>query len=144
VFRLPANKTLGTLQRRLLSALWRRGDATVHELIECGDFSEAYGSLLTALTRLHQKQLVDRVKDGPGRWKFRFKPRCSEAEFERSVAIESFQQLLKSETTASVTLSFLVEAISECDARLLDVLEQAIEEKRSLHSADKNDRRGPG
>jgi predicted transcriptional regulator len=44
--------SLGPLDQRLLSALWRRGSATVRELIEYDDIPRAYSTVMTTLNRL--------------------------------------------------------------------------------------------
>jgi len=118
---------LGPLEEQLLTALWLRGTATVRELLEDGDIKLAYTTVMTTLDRLYKKQLLDRVAEGRA---FRYSPRHSQAELERAAAGEAIRQLLSSDTEASLPLSYLVEAVSEHDASLLDELQQLLEQKR--------------
>jgi hypothetical protein len=43
---------LGPLEQQILSVLWRRGSATVYEVIEYGDIPRAYTTVMTTLNRL--------------------------------------------------------------------------------------------
>ena len=116
---------LGPLERQLLKLLWRRGSATVRELVATGEVAGAYTTLMTTLDRLHKKGVLDREPDGRA---FRYSPRMSEAEFHATVATSAIRQLLGSESTAPI--SFLIDAVSDYDRELLDDLEKAIERKR--------------
>jgi hypothetical protein len=49
---------------------------------------------------------------------------------EKAAAGETIRQLLDSGTTASLPLSYLVEAVSEHDAGLLDELQRLLDKKR--------------
>ena len=55
---------LGPLERQLLSVLWRRGNATVRELLDEGETKLAYTTVMTTLDRLHKKQLLNRTVEG--------------------------------------------------------------------------------
>ena len=117
---------LGPLERQLLRLLWRQGNATVRELMDTGEVSGAYTTLMTTLDRLHKKGVLDREPDGRA---FRYCPHQSETEFHASIARSAIEQLLGTESSAPV--SFLVDAVSDYDRELLDELERAIERKRS-------------
>jgi len=122
---------LGPLEQRLLSALWRRGSATVRELIEYDDIPRAYNTVMTTLNRLYNKQLLDRVVEVRA---FRYTPRYTQPELKREMASEAIRHLLDVSTSASVPLSYLVEAISKHDVRLLDDLQRLVGEKlQQLH-----------
>jgi len=124
----PSPKTqLGPLEQQLLETLWQRGSATVRELLEGGDLKLAYTTVMTTLDRLYKKQLLDRVAEGRA---FRYSPRQTQEELERAVAGETIRQFLGSGTTAALPLSYLVEAVSEHDARLLDELQELLDQKR--------------
>jgi predicted transcriptional regulator len=83
----------------------------------------------TTLNRLCKKRLLNRVPEPRGR-AFRYKPRHTQAELEQEVASETIRQLLGLNTDASLPLAYLVEAISNHDARLLDDLQCLLDEKR--------------
>ncbi len=111
----------------MLAALWLRGSATVRELLADGSVTLAYTTVMTTLDRLYKKQLLDRVPEGRA---FRYTPCHTKEELERAAAGETIRQLLGSEATPSLPLSYLVEAVSEHDVRLLDELQQLLDRKR--------------
>jgi predicted transcriptional regulator len=123
-----SSRLLGPLEKRLLEALWARPSATVRELIEdcCGDL--AYTTVMTTLDRLYKKDVLSRTGEGRA---FRYAARFSREELDRQSAGEAFRQLLDSSPSPSLPLSFLVEMLSERDARLLDDLGKLVERKRS-------------
>jgi predicted transcriptional regulator len=140
LFRLlesPSKGRLGPLEWQILRVLWRRGSATVHEVIDYGDIRRAYNTVMTTLERLYRKRLVDRVLE-PGSRAFRYVPRHhTQAEWEREVVIEAVRKVLSLGTAASLPLSYLVEAISEHDAGLLDDLRCLLDEKRQKLRAER-------
>ncbi|MBZ5705365.1 MAG: BlaI/MecI/CopY family transcriptional regulator [Acidobacteriia bacterium] len=130
VFRLlrPSPQVqLGPLEGQLLEALWQCGSATVRELLDHGDLKLAYTTVMTTLDRLYKKQLLDRVAEGRA---FRYSPRYTPAELQQAAASAAIRQLLGSDTASSLPLSYLVEAVGEHDAQLLDELQQLVERKR--------------
>jgi len=134
--RTPAKNQLGPLEEQLLRSLWRRKSATVRELLDYGDTQLAYTTVMTTLDRLYKKQLLTRVEEGRA---FRYRPRYTQEELEKANAGETIRQLLGSSPSATLPLSYLVEAVSEHDVRLLDELQQLLDEKRSqLRSREKS------
>jgi predicted transcriptional regulator len=116
--------------------LWQRGSATVHEVINSGDIQRAYNTVMTTLDRLYKKRLVERTTE-PNSRAFRYVPRRhTQAEREREVVIE-VMKVLSLGTTASLPLSYLVEAIGEHDAGLLDDLRCLLDEKRHQLRAER-------
>jgi predicted transcriptional regulator len=127
---------LGPLERQILGVLWRRGSATVRELVDDGEVAGAYTTLMTTLDRLHKKGVLDREPEGRA---FRYSPHQTETEFHASIARSAIRQLLGTESSAPV--SYLVDAVSDYDRELLDELERAIERKRhELKQEMKNER----
>ena len=118
---------LGPLEQQLLEELWQRRSATVRELLDCGDVKLAYTTIMTTLDRLYKKQLLDRVAEGRA---FRYTPRYTKEELEKVTASETIRELLSSSNAAALPLSYLVEAVSEHDIRLLDELQRLLEQKR--------------
>jgi|SRR4030088_2424776 predicted transcriptional regulator len=127
LLRRSPNAQLGPLEQQLLSALWTRGSATVREILDAGEIQLAYTTVMTTLDRLFKKQLLDRTAEGRA---FRYSPRYTEQELEKAAVGETIRQLLGSSPAASLPLSYLVEAVSEHDARLLDDLQRLLDEKR--------------
>ena len=114
---------LGPLERKVLQAVWTRGTATVREVREDGTIWQTYPTIMTTMDRLFKKGLLDRVPDGRA---FRYSARYTPQELERLAAVNGIQQLLRSEY-ASLHLSYLVEAVSTQDGKLLDELQALVE-----------------
>lgn len=129
---------IGPLEEQLLQSLARRESATVRELIAEEGLPLAYTTVMTTLDRLYKKNLLDRVAEGRA---FRYSLRYTPQEIQRAAAGEAIRQLLGSETSPSLPLSYLVEAVSEHDAELLDELQQLVERKRrGLSGKDTDDK----
>jgi predicted transcriptional regulator len=115
----------GTLELRVLEALWRRGEATVRDL--CDDFpSAAYTTLMTTMERLYRKGVLDRRKTGRA---FLYRAVSSRSELESGLLTRAIQPLLAGESAHPV-LSCFVDEVSRHDERLLDELERLVREKR--------------
>ena len=123
----PAFAQLGPLEQRLMQEIWTRGHATVRELLRSGNLGIAYTTVMTTLDRLYKKQLLTRVTEGRA---FRYSPKVSQEEMHRAAAGDAIRQLLQSSDAATLPLSYLVEAVSEHDAELLDELQRMVEMKR--------------
>jgi len=131
---------LGPLERRLLETIWKRGNATVRELVESGSTDLAYTTLMTTLDRLYKKKLLLRQAEGRA---FRYSPRFTRDELHREEAREAFRLMLAANPASSMPLSYLVEIVSEHDAELLDDLSRLIESKRrQLRSGQKSGSKG--
>lgn len=127
LLRWSPNAQLGPLERQLLSTLWTRGSATVREILDGGEVKLAYTTVMTTLDRLYKKHLLNRSAEGRA---FRYSPRYTQEELEKAAVGETIRQLLGSGAVASLPLSYLVEAVSEHDARLLDDLQRLLDQKR--------------
>lgn len=127
LLRRSAGTQLGPLEQKLLSALWMRGSATVREMLDAGGINLAYTTVMTTLDRLYKKQLLNRSAEGRA---FRYSPRYTQEELEKAAVGETVRQLLGSGEAAALPLSYLVEAVSEHDAGLLDDLQRLLDEKR--------------
>jgi len=136
LLRRSPSTQLGPLEQELLSALWMRGSATVREMIDAGGIDLAYTTVMTTLDRLYKKQLLNRSAEGRA---FRYFPRYTQEELEKAAVGETIRQLLGSGEAAALPLSYLVEAVSEHDAGLLDDLQRLLDEKRrELRSETQN------
>jgi predicted transcriptional regulator len=118
---------LGPLEQQLLSALWLRGSSTVREMLDAGDMKLAYTTVMTTLDRLYKKQLLNRAPEGRA---FRYTPKYTQEELEKAAVGETIRQMLGSGAAAALPLSYLVEAVGEHDARLLDDLQRLLDQKR--------------
>jgi predicted transcriptional regulator len=122
----PSLARLGPLEQRLLEEIWTRGHATVRELLLNANLNIAYTTVMTTLDRLYKKRLLTRVAEGRA---FRYSPAVTREEMQRAAAGQAIRQLLES-GSRSLPLSYLVEAVTEHDAELLDELQQLVEQKR--------------
>lgn len=71
---------LGPLEARILAILWQRSSATVPEIVGAvrdGGHAVAYTTVLTVVSRLHRRGLLERNPEGRGH---RYRPAVSEAE----------------------------------------------------------------
>lgn len=123
----PSLARLGPLEQRLLREMWSRGNATVRELLQQANLNIAYTTVMTTMDRLYKKHLLRREADGRA---FRYAPRVTQEEMQRAAAGQAIRQLLESGAASSLPLSYLVEAVSEHDAQLLDELQDLVEQKR--------------
>jgi predicted transcriptional regulator len=123
----PRLAQLGPLERQVLRAVWVRGTATVREVREDGEIWQTYPTIMTTMDRLFKKGLLDRIADGRA---FRYSARYGPEELERVAAVNGLRKLLDSEY-ASLHLSYLVEAVSAQDAKLLDELQSLVERQRA-------------
>ena len=123
---------LGTLEQRLLSAMWQRPEGiTIRELRNRADIGRAYITIVTTLNRLRKKGLVDRIAvEGSKVLTFRYVSRLTRAEVERDVASDAIRQVLGLGVAGPLLLSRMVEEISEHDAELLEELGRLVDEKR--------------
>jgi predicted transcriptional regulator len=129
--RSPLEQIFGPLERQVLSVLWRRGSATVHEVMKGGVHRE-YTTVMTTLNRLFTKGLLDREVE-PHSNRFRYFPRHrTKGEWERVMVIQTVRYLLSSNSDVLVPLSYLVEAIKETDPKLLDELQRLVKAQRSM------------
>jgi len=121
---------LGPLEREVMEIIWRwpKREVSVRDIYLAFKERLAYTTLMTTLDRLHKKGLLERRKDGRA---FRYSPRLSPQEFERSVAREVIDTLLgRGAQGVEPVLACIVEAVSERDRALLDDLDRLIKEKR--------------
>ncbi|HEY3885531.1 MAG TPA: BlaI/MecI/CopY family transcriptional regulator [Vicinamibacterales bacterium] len=120
----------GTLELRVLEALWRRGEASVRELRD--EFpSAAYTTLMTTMDRLHRKGALERRKDGRA---FVYRPAHSREELESGLVARAIAPLLRPGQTQPILSCFLDE-LSRHDESLLDDLERLVREKRRRQDA---------
>lgn len=123
---------LGPLEQKVLDAVWSMGTATVREVVRDGKLWQTYPTIMTTMDRLFKKGFLSRAVEGRA---FRYAARYSPEELERAEAIGGIQRLLGSQN-ASLHLSYLVQAVSAQDRRLLDELHSLVERQRALMRKD--------
>lgn len=139
IFGSASTPQLGPFEQQLLRELWTRGSATVREMLDDTGIRQAYTTVMTTMDRLYKKGLLDRVAEGRA---FRYTPKLSSEELQRGAALDGIRQLLGSNDTSALPLSYLVEALSAHDAQLLDELQLLIERKRQELKSNGSDGQG--
>ncbi len=116
--RASARRLVGPLEYAVLQALWHSSPASVgdvQERVNAGRDDElAYTTVMTVLTRLHDKGLLERVKQGRG---YDYTPRFTEAELVEHLGRLEVDGLL--ERFGPVAVSQFAEALRDTDPVLL-------------------------
>lgn len=86
---------LGDLERDVMEAVWVRGEASVrlvlNALNQASGRERAYTTVMTVLTNLHRKGLVERKRHGRG---YLYSPAMSREEYARARARQGVEALL--------------------------------------------------
>ena len=125
----------GTLELRVLDALWDGPDAqSVRDLQPQFD-GVAYTTLMTTLDRLHRKGVLTRVKAGRA---VVYTPRFTREVLRSQLASQALQAVFGERASElEPILSFFVESVSSEDRESLDALERLIEERRAAREGGK-------
>lgn len=106
-------RPVGALEREVLAALWQQeGAATPRQVQEALAEKLAYTTVMTILTRLWRKGVVERSRHGRA---FRYRPLKTEAE----LAAARMQAALGPEPDRRRVLSHFVDGLSARDERTL-------------------------
>lgn len=89
----PVARYLGAVQAELMSIFWRRGDATVREVVDEVNQQRplAYTGVMTMITRLWSRGLLSREPEGRG---YRYTPAKSRDELLAELSNELIDRLL--------------------------------------------------
>lgn len=121
--------SLFDLEADIMDVVWSRGwrvfaVAEVHRELE-RTRAIAYTTVMTTVTRLYEKELLAREREGK---RYVYRPRMSREEFHRAMARELLGSLPPLGREEAVAL--LVEQVSDADARELEQLEALIRQRR--------------
>jgi predicted transcriptional regulator len=83
----------------------------------------AYTTVMTTVTRLHEKGLLDRERDGR---RYRYSPKLTREDFMRTTAREVLQEAV----SGHQAMAMLAERVSDASAGELDELEALIQKRR--------------
>lgn len=131
-FRLRSGKKglelrLHDLEATIMDVVWSRGLASfaVSDVLAVLQKQReiAYTTVMTTVARLHDKQLLRRVRDGK---RYLYSPKLTREEFLASTA----REVLEGAVGAPGAMAMLVEKVSEASARELDELEALIRRRR--------------
>jgi predicted transcriptional regulator len=123
----------GSLELRVLEALWRREPSASVRDVHADFPNAAYTTLMTTMERLHRKGILSRQRVGRA---FVYEVRFSREELETTAAARALGPLLKGDSARPI-LSYFVEAVSREDSQLLDELEELIQAKRREREGDR-------
>jgi predicted transcriptional regulator len=127
-------KILGDLETDVMEAVWAAGEATVrdvHERLNAAHRELAYTTVMTVMSRLSEKGLLDKQKDGAA---YVYVPAMSKEEFTRRTVGTVLSELLEDFTAPA--MSQLVDFVGEQDEAALEALAEAIEKKRQRADPD--------
>ena len=127
-------KILGDLETDVMEAIWDRGQATVHDVHErlaAADRDVAYTTVMTVMSRLADKGLLEKRKDGAA---YVYTPVASKEEFTRSTVGRVLSELLDDFTAPA--MSQFVDFVGEQDEAAIEALAKAIDEKRRRTDSD--------
>ena len=118
----------GTLELRVLDALWAANEPRSVRDLRPMFPGVAYTTLMTTLDRLHRKNVLDREKVGRA---FVYRTRFSRDRLRAHLAETALQAVFGDrESELRPILSFFVETVSRKDRDSLEALERLIEERR--------------
>jgi predicted transcriptional regulator len=125
----PLARFFGTLELRVLDALWQVGGAaSVRDLAPLFD-GVAYTTLMTTMDRLHRKGVL--LRDKAGR-RFAYQPKSSREALLASLAGDAVAAILgpKGDDLRPM-VSFFVDAVQREDRDVLDALDALVKERRA-------------
>lgn len=113
----PEEWFLGSLQTRVLETLSRRGPSTVREAAEALRGKFAYTTVMTVLSKLHEKGLVGREQRGKG---YVYTPKYRLEELRDRMAQRLVAELV--DDFGDVALAHFASALDRVDRRRLSAL----------------------
>ena len=127
-------KILGDLEVDVMEAIWARGQATVHDVherLDAADRELAYTTVMTVMSRLAEKGLLEKRKEGAA---YVYTPAASKEEFTRRTVGTVLSELLDDFTAPA--MSQFVDFVGEQDEAAIEELAKAIETKRRRADPD--------
>jgi len=118
----PEEWFLGSLQSRVLQALYKRGASSVREIADALKDKFAYTTVMTVLVRLHEKGLLGREQQGKG---YVYTPRYTMAELRDRMAKYLVDEIV--EDFGDVALAHFAGALDRVDRRRLARLRKSKE-----------------
>lgn len=117
----PVARYLGEFQAEVMEAFWRRGDATVRDIVDDVNRTRelAYTTVLTIVSRLWTRGLLTREPEGRG---FRYRPAKSREELLAELSDELIDRLFAD--FGEVAVARLGERLEALDPKRLARLER--------------------
>ncbi len=115
------DKFLGSLEAQVMDRVWSRRSATVRDIVE--DLAKtrqlAYTTVMTIMTRLHEKGLLRRSRDGKT---YRYRPALTREQFRARLSRDLVRGLVAE--FGDVALAAFVAALDEVDEKHHRALER--------------------
>ncbi|HUR06652.1 MAG TPA: BlaI/MecI/CopY family transcriptional regulator [Nonomuraea sp.] len=127
-------KILGDLEADVMEAIWVLGTATVHDVhqrLADANRELAYTTVMTVMSRLADKGLLEKQKGGQA---YVYRPASTREEFTKRTVGTVLSELLDDFTAPA--MSQFVELVGEQDDAVIEALAKAIEEKRRRAESD--------
>ena len=117
---------LGELEADIMELLWKNGELTVRDVYSIlkSEREIAYTTVMTVMSRLSDKGLLDKAKSGSA---YIYRPIVSEYEFTQSTVKRIMKSLL--EDFAAPSINQFIDFFGE-DPKKMDELAKLIEKKR--------------
>lgn len=126
--RVSAQELVGPLEYEVLRALWGRSPASVGDVQDRLNTSRhdelAYTTVMTVLSRLHEKGLLDRTKQGRG---YDYTPRFTEPGLVEHFSRQEVADVLK--RYGSVAVNQFAQALRDSDPELLRELKAVADQE---------------
>lgn len=131
--RCGIRRFLGDLEADILELLWKNSPASVHDIhtILCDKKDLAYTTVMTVMTRLADKGLLSKEKDGK---QFIYSPALTRTELSGSFVTSALSNL--GNDLSIPALAHFVQGISSEDEALLSDLENLIHNRRKEMGED--------
>ncbi len=139
VFKLDRSgleQALGTLEAQVMEAIWDAGERVsvedVRAALEEQGKEAAYTTIMTTMSRLHEKGLLEREQQGRA---YFYWPALTRGELGRNVTRRVIDGLLSS--FAEPAISYFVEAMGDSSPDRLDDLADLVDEHRRRRRSDR-------
>ena len=126
--RRTLDEVLGPLEAEVMDVVWSAGEVTVRDVHEVLNHKRrlAYTTVMTTMSRLADKGLLDRVEDHPAH---RFSARVSREQYASSTVRSVVDWLV--EHFRDPAVAYFIDRVGEEDDRMLDALQEAIEQRKA-------------
>ena len=125
---MTTRRPMGALEDEIMAYLWAAATpATPAEVHQAVAPDLAYTTVMTTVSRLHNKGLLERKRDGR---RYLYQARYSQEELAQAMASEVLDCLGPGSQQAAMAL--LVDRVSRADVAELERLEQMIRERREV------------
>jgi len=120
-------KILGDLETDIMEIIWQKGELTVRQVYQTlqDTRSIAYTTVMTVMSRLADKSLLVKLKEGNA---FLYRATSTREEFTRSTLKKVINELMADFTAPAI--SQFLDSMEDADPERMEELSRLIEEKR--------------